>query len=178
MQKRTWTVLLVALALVANASTAQAAYPDKPIQVVVPYSPGGSTDLLARAVAQVAPRFFPQPFVVVNKAGGGAIPGRLDVVRSKPDGYTLLFGYGSGEDLVVPHQRQLPYDVIKDFDVVCRLSIHSVVIAVATDSPYKTLADVVKAGKEKGNLAAAVSTKGAAVDIVAQLFGHKAGIKI
>ena len=172
MQKRTWTVLLVALALVANASTAQAAYPDKPIQVVVPYSPGGSTDLLARAVAQVAPRFFPQPFVVVNKAGGGAIPGRLDVVRSKPDGYTLLFGYGGGEDTVVPWQRQLPYDVIKDFDVVCRLSVHSIVLAVPVDSPYKTLADLVKAGKSKPYLTAAVSTKGASVDITFQLFAQ------
>jgi tripartite-type tricarboxylate transporter receptor subunit TctC len=178
MQKRTWTVLAVALALVANASTAQAAYPDKPIQVVVPYSAGGSTDLLARAVAQVSPRFFPQPFVVVNKAGGGAIPGRLDVARSKPDGYTVLFGYGGGEDTVVPWQRQLPYDVIKDFEVVCRLSVHSVVLAVPSDSPYKTLADLVKAGKQKGNLTAAVSTKGASVDITFQLFAKQAGIKI
>ena len=178
MHKRTWTVLLVALALVANASTAQAAYPDKPIQVVVPYSAGGSTDLLARAVAQVSPRFFPQPLVVVNKAGGGAIPGRLDVVRSKPDGYTLLFGYGSGEDLVVPHQRQLPFDPLKDLEPVCRLSIHSIVLAVPADSPYKTLADLVKAGKEKGNLTAAVSTKGASVDITFLLFGKAAGIKV
>lgn len=178
MQKRTWAVLAVALAIVANASTAQAAYPDKPIQVVVPYSAGGSTDLLARAVSQVAPRFFPQPFVVVNKAGGGAIPGRLDVVRSKPDGYTLLFGYGGGEDTVVPWQRQLPYDVIKDFDVVCRLSVHSVVLAVPTESPYKTLADLVKAGKSKPYLTAAVSTKGASVDITFQLFAKAAGFKL
>src|SRR5512142_682771 len=160
MHKRTWSVLLVALALVANASTAQAAYPDKPIQVVVPYSAGGSTDLLARAVSQVAPRFFPQPLVVVNKAGGGAIPGRMDVARSKPDGYTLLFGYGGGEDTIVPWQRQLPYDVVKDFDVVCRLSIHSVVVAVPGDSPIKSVGDLVKLGKER-TLTAAVSTKGA-----------------
>ncbi len=178
MQKRTWAVLAVALALVASASTAQAAYPDKPIQVVVPYAAGGSTDLLARAVAQVAPRFIPQPLVVVNKAGGGAIPGRLDVARSKADGYTLLFGYGSGEDMVVPHQRQLPFDPLKDFEPVCRLSVHSIVFAVAADSPYKTMADLVKAAKQKGSLTAAVSTKGAAVDIAFQLFGHEAGIKV
>ena len=178
MRERTSAILAVALALAVNASPARAAYPDKPIQVVVPYSAGGSTDLLARAVAQVAPRFFPQPLVVVNKAGGGAIPGRMDVARSKPDGYTLLFGYGGGEDTVVPWQRQLPYDVIKDFDVVCRLSVHSVVLAVPTDSPYKTLADLVKAGKQKPYLTAAVSTKGASVDITFQLFAKQAGIKI
>ncbi len=177
MQKRTWAVLAVALALVANASTAQAAYPDKPLQVVVGSAAGGSTDLLARAVAQVAPRFFPQPFVVVNKGGGGGIPARVDVLRSPPDGYNLIFGYGGGEDTIAPFQRQVPYDVIKDFEPVCRLSIHSVVMVVGADSPYKTLADVVKAGKSK-SLTAAVSLKGAAVDITLQLFAHKAGIKV
>ena len=55
-----------------------AAYPDKPIQLIVPYSAGGSTDVLARAIGQVAPRFFPQPVVIVNKAGGGGIPGRVE----------------------------------------------------------------------------------------------------
>ncbi len=178
MRYRTWA-LLAALAVLAGASSAAAAeYPSKPIQLVVPYSAGGSTDLLARAVAQVAPRHLPQPLVVVNKAGGGAIPGRLDVVRSPPDGYTLLFGYGGGEDTVVPFQRKLPYDVLKDFEVVCRLSVHSIVLAVPAGSPYKTLADLVKAGKQKGSLTAAVSTKGASVDITFQLFGKAAGIQV
>ncbi len=179
MRDRTWAPLLAALAMLAGAPGAVAAeYPSKPIQLVVPYSAGGSTDLLARAVAQVAPRHFPQPLVVVNKAGGGAIPGRLDVVRSPPDGYTLLFGYGGGEDTVVPFQRPLPYDVVKDFEVVCRLSVHSIVLAVPASSPYRTLGDLVKAGKEKGSLTAAVSTKGASVDITFQLFGKAAGVQV
>jgi len=179
MSDRTWVVLGAALAVLAGASSPAAAdYPSKPIQLVVPYSAGGSTDLLARAVSTVAPKHLPQPLVVVNKAGGGAIPGRLDVVRSAPDGYTLLFGYGGGEDTVVPFQRQLPYDVLKDFEVVCRLSVHSIVLAVPSASPYRTLADLVKAGKEKGSLTAAVSTKGASVDITFQLFGKAAGIRV
>ncbi|HET7825169.1 MAG TPA: tripartite tricarboxylate transporter substrate binding protein [Anaeromyxobacter sp.] len=179
MRNGTWTLFAAALAALGLASGAAAAdYPAKPIQLVVPYSAGGSTDLLARAVAQVAPRYLSQPLVVVNKAGGGAIPGRLDVVRSPPDGYTLLFGYGSGEDTVVPFQRQLPYDVFKDFESVCRLSVHSIVLAVPADSPYKTLADLVKAGKQKGSLTAAVSTKGASVDITFQLFGKAAGVQV
>ncbi len=162
----------------AAASAAAAEYPDKPIQLVVPYGAGGSTDLLARAIAQVAPRYFSQPLVVVNKPGGGAIPGRLDVVRSKPDGYTLLFGYGSGEDLVVPHQRPVPYDPLADFEPIARMSIHSVVVCAAADSPYKSVADLVKVGKQKGSLTAAVSTQGAAVDIAFLLLGKAAGIKV
>jgi tripartite-type tricarboxylate transporter receptor subunit TctC len=167
-----------ALAALALTSTAKAAeYPDKPVQLIVPYGAGGSTDVLARAISQVAPKYFSQPLVVVNKPGGGAIPGRLEVVKSKPDGYTLLFGYGSGEDMVVPHQRQLPFDPLKDLEPVARISIHSIVLAVPADSPYKTLADLVKAGKGK-ELTAAVSVKGASVDLTYLLFGKAAGIKV
>jgi tripartite-type tricarboxylate transporter receptor subunit TctC len=175
--RKVWSLLLLLGFLVVAAAPAMAAYPDKPIQLIVPYSAGGSTDVLARAIAQVAPKHFPQPVVVVNKPGGGAIPGRVDVVKSRPDGYTLLFGYGSGEDLVVPHQRPVPYDLFKDFVAVCRMSVHSVVLAVPANSPYKTLADLVKAGKAK-ELTASVSTKGGIVDITFLLFAQKAGIKV
>lgn len=177
MKKRIWAAIATALGLLAGAG-ASAAYPDKPIQLIVPYGAGGSTDLLARAVAQVAPKYFPQPVVVVNKGGGGGIPGRVEVVRAKPDGYTLLFGWGSGEDLVVPHQRKLPYDLFTDFETVCRLSIHSIALAVPASSPYKSLADLVKAAKGKEYVTASVSTKGASVDITFLLFGKAAGIKV
>jgi tripartite-type tricarboxylate transporter receptor subunit TctC len=177
MRKGIWAALATALGLAAGA-TASAAYPDKPIQLIVPYGAGGSTDLLARAVATVAPKYFPQPVVVVNKGGGGGIPGRVEVVRAKPDGYTLLFGWGSGEDLVVPHQRKLPYDLFTDLETVCRLSIHSIALAVPASSPYKTLGDLVKAAKGKEYVTASVSTKGASVDITFLLFGKAAGIKV
>ncbi len=168
----------ILVAVTAPTTLAGEAYPTKPIQLVVPYAAGGSTDVLARAIAQVAPKHFPVPLVVVNKTGGGGIPGRVDVVRSKPDGYTLLFGYGSGEDLVVPHQRSLPFDVFKDLEAVCRISIHSIVLAVPASSPAQNLADLVKWAKEKGNVTASVSTKGASVDITFQLFAKAAGLKL
>lgn len=177
MRKTIWAALATAFGLLAGA-TASAAYPEKPIQLIVPYGAGGSTDLLARAVATVAPKYFPQPVVVVNKGGGGGIPGRVEVVRAKPDGYTLLFGWGSGEDLVVPHQRKLPYDLFTDFETVCRLSIHSIALAVPASSPYKTLGDLVKGAKGKEYVTASVSTKGASVDITFLLFGKAAGIKV
>jgi tripartite-type tricarboxylate transporter receptor subunit TctC len=175
---RIWTVLATALGLFVAATSGLAAYPEKPIQLIVPYGAGGSTDLLARAIAQVAPKYFSQPLVVVNKTGGGGIPGRVDVVRSKADGYTLLFGWGSGEDLVVPHQRKLPYDLFTDFETVCRMSIHSIALAVPSSSPYKSLADLVKAAKGKEYVTASVSTKGASVDVTFLLFGKAAGIKV
>jgi len=179
MRKTLWIALAVCLAMVGLATAAMAAeYPNKPIQLIVPYAPGGSTDVLARAVAQVAPRFFPQPVVVVNKAGGGGIPGRVEVVKAKADGYTLLFGWGSGEDLVVPHQRSLPYDIFKDFETICRVSVHSIVLAVPANSPAKDLAELVKWAKSKDHVTASVSTKGASVDITFHLFGKAAGLKL
>jgi tripartite-type tricarboxylate transporter receptor subunit TctC len=179
MQRTLWIVLMLALALgVLPGASGAADYPNKPIQLIVPYSAGGSTDVLARAITQVAPRFFPQPVIVVNKPGGGAIPGRVEVVKARPDGYTLLFGYGSGEDLVVPHQRSLPFDTFKDFETGPRISVHSIALAVPASSPHKTLADLVKWAKTREYATASVSTKGASVDITFLLFGKAAGIKV
>lgn len=172
-------VVLAALSVTLLGQVVQAAdYPNKPMQFIVPYAAGGATDLWARAIAQVAPRFFPVPVVVVNKAGGGAIPGRLDVVRSRPDGYTLLMGWGSGEDLVVPHQRQLPYDTFTDLVPVCRSSVHSVVLVVPANGPYKDVTEFVKWAKTKEYVTSAVSTKGGSPDITMQLFAKAAGFKM
>jgi tripartite-type tricarboxylate transporter receptor subunit TctC len=178
MAYKVWTGLVLVVAMSIAASAPAADYPNKPIQLIVPYSAGGSTDVLARAITQVAPKHFPQPVIVVNKPGGGAIPGRMEVVKSKPDGYALLFGYGSGEDLVVPHQRSLPFDTFNDFEIGPRISVHSIVLAVPASSPHKTLADLVKWAKSKDYVTASVSTKGASVDITFLLFGKAAGITV
>jgi tripartite-type tricarboxylate transporter receptor subunit TctC len=174
-----WLTLCVCAAMIGTGGAATAAdFPNKPIQLVVPYAAGGSTDLLARAVGQVAPKHFPVPVVVVNKAGGGGIPGRVDVVRAKPDGYNVLFGYGSGEDIVVPHQRQLPFDVFKDWEPVCRISIHSVVMVVPASSPHKTAQEFVAWAKTKDNVVGAVGTKGGAADISMHAFATAGGFKL
>ncbi len=179
MQRKLGMVVMLAAVLAALPAAAGAAdYPNKPIQLIVPYGAGGSTDVLARAIGQVAPRFFPQPVVVVNKAGGGGIPGRVDVAKAKNDGYTLLFGWGSGEDLTVPHQRALPYDIFKDFETVCRISVHSIVVAAGTSAPYKTLPELVKWAKANEPVTATVSTKGGSVDITLLLFAKAAGFKL
>src|SRR3989304_9642369 len=103
--KRTVTVLaalVFAALMLPAASMAEDAYPAKPITGVVPFGPGGSTDLLARTVEKIWPKYSKQPLVIVNKPGGGGVVGTEGVVRSKPDGYTLYFGNGSGDDMVLP----------------------------------------------------------------------------
>ena len=159
-------------------SSAQAAdYPTKPINLIVPYAAGGATDTVARALAKLSAKHFPVQVMVVNQAGGAGIPGRVAVVNAKPDGYTLLFGYGSGEDMVTPHTMKLPYDQFKDLAPVCQITIVSLVIVVPSSNPAKSLKEFVEWGKnQKRPITGSVSTKGASVDITMQALMKVAGV--
>jgi tripartite-type tricarboxylate transporter receptor subunit TctC len=120
---------------------------------------------------------FPVQVIVVNQAGGAAIPGRVAVVNAKPDGYTLLFGYGSGEDLVTPHTIKLPYHQFKDLVPVCQISIVSLVISVQAAHPAKDLKEFVAWAKKQNRIiTGAVSTRGASVDITMQALMKVAGV--
>jgi len=152
-------------------------YPDKPIQLIMPYA------------AAVRPISWPGPWrrwhPSIPAAAGGDQQGRR---RRDPrptgsgevqaDGYTALFGWGSGEDLVVPHQRKLPYDAFNDFEVGPRLSIHAVIMTVPASSPHKDRGEFAAWAKTKEYVTASVSTKGAAVDITMQMFAVAAGFKM
>lgn len=175
-------VLSMALAIsgVGQAIAAEKGkFPEKPITMIVPFSPGGSSDLLARAVEKVWSKYSPQQLLVVNKPGGGGVEGATFVARSKPDGYTIVIGYGSGHDLVMPHIQKVEYDPFKDLVPVARLSIHTVLVAVPANSPFNSMKDIVEWAK-KGNkpVTAAVSTTAGAVDLVMRGIGKVAGINV
>ena len=180
--KRTVTVLaalLFAALMLPGASMAEDAYPSKPITGMVPMAAGGSTDLLARTVERFWTKYSKQPLVIVNKPGGGGVVGTEGVVRSKPDGYTLYLGYGSGHDVVMPSLQKMPYDPLKDLVPVARLSIHSVVIVTGANSPFNSIKDVVAWSKKEGKpVTTAVSVKAGAVDLALTSFGKAAGINI
>jgi len=175
-------VVLVALgmgllAALAPAGAPAADYPTKPIQLVVPYAAGGATDVVARGLAKVSPKHLPQPLVVVNQPGGAAITGRINVVKAAPDGYTLLFGYGSGEDLVTPHTRKIPYDQFKDLVPISQVTVVSIILVVPASHPAKNLKEWVAWAKAQNRpINGAVSTRGASVDITMQSFLKVAGI--
>ena len=170
--------LLAGLVLLFPVQLPAADYPNKPISLIVPYASGGASDMVARALAKAAPKHFPVPIVVINAAGGAGITGRVQVVSARPDGYTLLFGYGSGEDLVTPHTMKPPYDVFKDIQPVCQITIASLVIVVPSANPAKTLKEFVAWAKDqKRDITGAVSTKGASVDITMQALMKVAGVK-
>ena len=108
------TLLAAALALPLLAS-AQAAWPSKPVRIVVPFAAGGTTDILARALAPEFQRAFGQPFTVDNKAGAGGNTGAAEVARAAPDGYTLLMGTVGTHAINPSVYPKMPYDHVKDF---------------------------------------------------------------
>lgn len=176
----TLLLALAAIALLAVGGPCFGAekYPTKPIQVIVPFTAGGSSDLLARTVEKYWPKYSPQPMIIVNKPGAGGVMGEEFVIRSKPDGYTLYFGQGSGHDTVMPHLQKMPFDPLKDITPVARLSIHSIVVCVSSKSDFKTMADVIAWAKKGNKVTAAVSTAAGSVDLVMRLISKRTGIQI
>jgi tripartite-type tricarboxylate transporter receptor subunit TctC len=145
---RRWTgpVLLSMMALSCGLAQGQD-YPTKPIEVIVGYPPGGGTDMIARAVSDVAHKYVGQQLVIVNKAGATGTIAAQTVASAKPDGYMVLVAGGS-ETIAVPHFKKLPYDTLNDFVPVIRLMIERVGYYVRTDSPWKTMREMVADAKK------------------------------
>jgi tripartite-type tricarboxylate transporter receptor subunit TctC len=122
-------------------------------------------------------KYVPQPLTVVNKPGASGWEGRDTVAKSKADGYTLMMGYGSGEDLIAPQLRKATFDPMVDFIPVSLLSAHSVLFVVPADSPYKTIGDLLTAAKTKP-ITAALSGVGNLMDISVRALAKAAGAEI
>lgn len=132
---------IAALGLVLSAATASAGYPEKPIQVIVPYGAGGDSDLTTRIVADAVEDELGVPVIVVNKPGGGSVVGTSFVENSKPDGYTLV-NIGLGNMFVAPHFRKSSFSYPKSWDVIGQVTSAPFLIVAAGDSKMSTLADV------------------------------------
>jgi tripartite-type tricarboxylate transporter receptor subunit TctC len=144
-------LVALALALVAPAVAAQAAYPSKPIKIIAPVQPGGGVDLVARQVGERLQKALGQPVIVENQSGGGGIIASQATARAAPDGYTLMVGY-VGTHGTNPAVRKLPYDAVKDFTPVAMVGGTPNVLVVPPSVPAKTLAEFiayVKANKGK-----------------------------
>jgi tripartite-type tricarboxylate transporter receptor subunit TctC len=178
MKKYILTIFVICFLLIPVFGGAQEKYPTRAIEMVVPFAAGGATDVMARLMAKVSPKYFDKSLVVVNKPGGGGVTGTESVVRAKPDGYTLYCGWGSGHDLVMPHFQKMPFDTFKDLSPICLLSAHSVVLIFRADAPYKNLKEFVEWGKKRDQVTCSVSTKAGSVDITMLAFGKAAGLKI
>ncbi len=173
--------LLPALVLAAAAADAQAqaqtqTWPSKPVTLVVPFPPGGSSDAIARAIAPKLQEKLGATFVIDNKAGAAGTVGAGAVKRSPADGYTLLVS-SLGPFVIAPHLIQaVPYDALKDFDCISVAVQAPNVLAVPASSPHKTLADVVAFHKANpGKMTFASSGNGSSDHLTAELFWQQTG---
>ena len=142
------SLLALATASMASGACAQQAYPERTVKIVVPYPPGGTTDLLARAVAGRLTDTLKQTFIVENRGGASGSIGTEAVARAAPDGYTLLMGTISTHG-INPAIGKVPYDPIKDFQPVTDVADTPNVLTVNPDTPFKTLKDVLDAARAK-----------------------------
>jgi len=132
-------LVLFSLAFVVQGVLA-ADYPTRPINLIIQFVPGTSTDIIARKLAEVVSRDLGQPFVPVNKPGGGGTIGVAEMAKSKPDGYTL--GCINMPTLTMnPHMQKLPYDPLKDIAHVCVISAYEYGLYVKADAPWNTFED-------------------------------------
>ena len=142
------TVHVIALLLVAAASSASAqTYPDRPVRILVPYSPGGITDIAARVVGAKLSEYWGHQVVVENRSGGNGLIAMSAVVKADPDGYTLVMASGGDVSLNPVLIEKMPYDVERDLIPISGVSDAPIVLVANSRSLYKSVADVIAASK-------------------------------
>jgi tripartite-type tricarboxylate transporter receptor subunit TctC len=169
--------LLLAVLILAASLAAQAqSWPSKPIRLVVPYPPGGSTDVTARTLAERVSSVLGQPVLVENRAGAGGNIGIEFVARSDADGYTVLVA----PDFIAsaPHVYKLNYDPMTQLVPVIQLTSQPVVLAVHPSLGVGTVAELVAAARKKPGLAYATSGAGSQQHMAAEWFAKLAGIQL
>ncbi len=174
--------LLAAAALPALpfAAWAQTGWPGKPVRIVVPFAAGGTTDILARAIAPELQRVFGHPFIVDDKPGAGGNSGAAEVAKSPPDGLTLLMGTVGTHAINPSLYPKMPYDHIKDFAPITLVAgvPNVVVMNPASAQKYKvnTMVDLIRAAKANpGKLNVASSGNGTSIHLSAELFKSMTG---
>ncbi len=173
--------LTAALGMLASAGlfSAALAQQGKPTTIVVPFAPGGAQDVIARFVGAKLATRIASPVIIENKAGAGGVIGADQVAKAAPDGTTLLMATG-GAITIAPHlNARLPYESMKDFTPVALLGDTPMTLAVRAESPFQSVADLVKAAKEKpGEVTFASTGNGTVSNLTGELFALSSGIKL
>lgn len=172
--------MLLGLAMASVLVTAGAqTYPDRPIRFIVPFVPGGATDIMARTIAAKVNENWRQPVVVDNRAGGGGAIAAVTAARSAPDGYTWFFGTISTLSTNVAAYRKLPYDPLRDFDPVTITAVTPFFLLLHPAVPAQTMAEFIALARSRpGKINYASSGTGGGAHLAIEYFKMFAGIDL
>jgi tripartite-type tricarboxylate transporter receptor subunit TctC len=170
---------VAAVLISASATPSFAEYPDHPIQVIVPYTPGGTVDILARTLGARLTNAWGQPVVVLNRPGAGGSLGAEAAAKAAPDGYTLFLSTNSPLTTNLALYPSLGYDPLRDFEPVILAGENSLVLAANPKLPAKNVADLIALAKKRpGELNAATSGNGSTAHLSLATFNELAGVSI
>jgi tripartite-type tricarboxylate transporter receptor subunit TctC len=175
---RRCAVLAVAALMFAPLSGAKAAWPEKPIKIVLPFGAGGVADVTARIMADKLSQKFGQRVVIENMPGPGGINAARAVITAPPDGYTMAL-VTNGTAISVAAFKSLPFDPVKDFEPVSMVGTFDLVFVVNSESEYKALGEFIKAAKaQPGKLNIGTIAVGGTQNLGAELFKSMAGLNV
>jgi len=176
----TRVALTIGLTAMASSTFAQAAtnYPARPIKIVVPFAPGGTTDMLARLVGQRLTQSWGQPVVIENKPGAGATLGADMVAKSAPDGYTLLMG-AAHHTIAQQVYAKIPYHFDRDFAPITMVAMVPNMVVVNSEVPAKNIAEFIALAKtQPGKLNYGSAGAGTAHHLIGEMFKLRAGVDL
>src|SRR6201996_3837408 len=177
MARRFWMVA-AALAMLGGSASAQAPFPTKQVHILVPYAAGGAVDILSRTLGDAVSQQWGQSVVIENRPGAGGVIASQALVTSPPDGYALIV-VASGHPTNPFLYPKLPYDTFKDFTPISLLASSPNILLVRTDSPFKTVGDVIAAAKAKpGSLSFGHAGNGTSTHLAGELLKSLAKIDI
>ncbi|MBC7432965.1 MAG: tripartite tricarboxylate transporter substrate binding protein [Rubritepida sp.] len=166
-----------ALLAVPAVCAAQDGWPSRPVRLIIPYPPGGPTDILGRIVAQRLSADLGQPFVVENRAGAGGAIGAEAVARAAPDGTTFLVN--ASAHVIVPHIVRLPFDALADFAPVTMIASVPLILVVPASSPARDVAGLVAHLRANPGAASyASSSNGGAPHLAGEMFRLQSGLPL
>ncbi len=178
MASRLNVLLSTALALAFTAAAQAQSFPSRPLKIVVPFAPGGSTDLTGRLLAQKMQEALGQPVIVENRAGAGGAIATDFVAKSAPDGHTMLIAV-AGPFVIAPLLAKAPYDPLKDFSFVAGLNGNPQVLLANPAVPAKTVRELIAAAKaQPASLNLGTAGPGSLIELSGLVFNHMAGTKI
>jgi tripartite-type tricarboxylate transporter receptor subunit TctC len=171
--------LMAAAAALAMAAPSSAAYPDRPITVVNPWTPGGPADTVARPIIEELGKRLGQPVVLENRAGANGVIGASYVARAKPDGYTLLFSHVGPITISPALTKDMPYDSVRDFAPITQVVSAPTVLLVRPDLPIHNLKELVDyARAHPGKLSYGSVGPGSTTHLAGVILGNMAGIQL